>query len=65
VHPDGKSHSGGYTTLGHCAVRASSREQAIVSKSSTEAEVIGFSDNAGDNFRIIYFWKAKVMISSP
>ena len=54
-HPDGKSHSGGYTTLGRGAVRASSRKQAIISKSSTEAGVIGVLNNAGDNLGIMYF----------
>ena len=37
VHHDGKSLSGGYTTLGHGAIRASSRKQAIVSNSRTES----------------------------
>ena len=55
MYPDGKSHSGGYTTLGRGAVRASSRKQAIISKISTEAEVIGVSDNAGDNLGMMYF----------
>ena len=55
VHLDGKSHSGGYTTLGRGAVRASSRKQAIISKSSTEAGVIGVLNNAGDNLGIMYF----------
>ena len=55
VHRDGKSHSGGFTTLGRGAIRASSRKQTIVSKSSTEAEVVGMSDNTGDNLGYCVF----------
>ena len=59
VHRDGKSHSGGYTTLGRGAIRASSRKQTIVSKSSTEAEVVGISDNTGDNLGLMHFMEGQ------
>ena len=67
VHRDGKSHSAGFTTLGCGAIRASSRKQTIVSKSSTEAEVVDMSDNTEDNLGIMYFledegYKIKPMV---
>ncbi len=45
VHADGKSHSGLNITLGRGAVFVRSAKQKIVSKSSTEAELIGLSDS--------------------
>lgn len=46
VHADGKSHTGTAITLGSGAVFAKSTKQKVVSKSSTEAELIGLSDSA-------------------
>jgi hypothetical protein len=46
VHADGKSHTGTAITLGKGAVYAKSSKQKVVSKSSTEAELIGLSDSA-------------------
>jgi hypothetical protein len=46
VHIDGKSHTGTAITLGKGAVYAKSGKQKVVSKSSTEAELIGLSDSA-------------------
>ncbi len=43
-HPDGKSHTGEVITLGKGAVFSRSSKQKLVSKSSTEAELIGLSD---------------------
>ena len=43
-HEDGKSHSGAIIQLCGCCVMAISRKQKIVSKSSTEAELIALSD---------------------
>jgi hypothetical protein len=43
-HVDGKSHSGAVVQLCGCCVMAISRKQKIVSKSSTEAELIALSD---------------------
>lgn len=45
VHADGKSHSGVNITLGRGAVFVRSAKQKIVSKSSTEAELIGLTDS--------------------
>jgi hypothetical protein len=44
VHVDGKSHTGEAHTLGKGVHRWGSRKQSIVTKSSTEAEVVGWSD---------------------
>ena len=46
VHVDGKSHTGTVITLGKGIVYAKSSKQKVVSKSSTEAELIGLSDSA-------------------
>ena len=43
-HPDGKSHTGQMITLGGGAVYSRSSKQKLVSKSSTEAELIALSD---------------------
>jgi hypothetical protein len=46
VHADGKSHSGAVITLGkHGPVHAKSNKQKLVTKSSTEAELVSLSDN--------------------
>jgi len=44
IHPDGKSHTGVCITLGGGFFYVSSTKQKLVSKSSTEAELIGVSD---------------------
>ena len=46
VHSDFKSHTGTAITLGKGIVYAKSAKQKVVSKSSTEAELIGLSDSA-------------------
>lgn len=46
VHPDGKSHTGGCISLGGGTVDAMSSRQGLVTKSSTEAELVGLSDYA-------------------
>jgi hypothetical protein len=48
VHQDGKSHTGMLLTIGKGAVLARSRKQKIVVKSSTEAELVAASDEAGE-----------------
>jgi hypothetical protein len=45
VHPDGKSHSGLVIALGSGPVFVRSSKQRIVTKSSTEAELISLSDS--------------------
>jgi len=47
VHADGKSHTGLYITLGRGGVFVRSSKQKIVTKSSTEAELVGLSDSLG------------------
>ena len=44
VHADYKSHTGGHITLGKGGIVSKSCKQKIVSKSSTEAELVGVSD---------------------
>ena len=43
-HPDAKSHTGEVITLGGGAILSKSSKQKLVSRSSTEAELIGLSD---------------------
>jgi hypothetical protein len=45
IHPDGKSHSGLTITLGEGSVLSKSTKQKIVTKSSTEAELVCASDS--------------------
>ena len=51
VHADCKSHSGAAVTLGKGIVYAKSAKQKVVSKSSTEAELIALSDSSS---QVIY-----------
>jgi hypothetical protein len=44
VNPDRKSQTGGMVTFGRGAVHAESTKQKLNSKSSTEGEIVGFSD---------------------
>ncbi len=44
LHPDGKSHSGITMTMGKGAVYSSSRKQKLVTRSSTEAELVAVND---------------------
>ena len=41
IHPDGKSHSGLTLSMGRGTVMAMSKKQSIVTKSSTEDEIVG------------------------
>lgn len=43
-HPDGKSHTGLLVTLGGCTVLCMSSKQKLVTRDSTEAELVGLSD---------------------
>ena len=47
VHADGKSHTGVAISLGRGAVFVRSGKQKIVTKSSTESELVGLSDSVG------------------
>ena len=48
VHVDGKSHTGAAVTLGAGCFLAKSSKQKIVTKSSTEAELVAITDCLGD-----------------
>ena len=48
VHCDGKSHTGLIITLGRGAIVSKSSKQRIVTKSSTEAELVALSDSLGE-----------------
>ena len=45
VHPDAKSHTGTFISVGKGPVFAKSGKQKLMSKSSTESELIGLSDS--------------------
>ena len=56
VHADGKSHTGSCVVIGDVgAVHCRSAKQSIVSKSSTEAELIGLSDSANQGIHVRNF----------
>ena len=56
VHVDGKSHTGSCVVIGDIgAVHCRSTKQGIVSKSSTEAELIGLSDSANQGIHTRIF----------
>ena len=44
VHKDMKSHTGGIISLGKGSVHVSSKKQGLMTKSSTESELVGMSD---------------------
>jgi len=48
VHEDGKSHTGAVITLGAGAIFSRSSKQRIVTKSSTEAELVAITDTLGE-----------------
>lgn len=53
VHSDGKSHTGSAITLGERGtIHAKSAKQKNVTKSSTEAELVGLSDSANQGFHL-------------
>jgi hypothetical protein len=54
LHDDGKGRTGNVVTLGKGAFRISSTKHHIVTKSSTEAEIVGVSDAMGGNLGLMY-----------
>lgn len=56
VHSDGKSHTGSCVVIGDVgAVHCKSSKQSIVTKSSTEAELVALSDSANQGLHIRNF----------
>ena len=56
VHPDGKSHTGSCVVVGERgAVHSKSAKQQIVTKSSTEAELVALSDSTNQALHMRYF----------
>ena len=55
VHHDGKSHTGSCISLGRGAIWARSVKQKIVTKSSTEAELVALSDESSKGLWCLYF----------
>ena len=56
VHMDGKSHTGSCVMIGALgAVHCKSAKQQIVTKSSTEAELVGLSDSANQGLHVRNF----------
>ena len=55
VHHNMRSHTGIYMTMGKGAAYASSRRQKLVTKSSTEAEIVGVDDGINQVLWTKYF----------
>ena len=54
LHDDGKGRTGNVVTLGKGAFKISSTKHHIVTKSSTEAEIVGVSGAMGGNLGLMY-----------
>ena len=66
VHEDGKSHTGSCVVIGDVgAVHCRSSKQLIVTKSSTEAELIGLSDSANQGVYIRDFLLKQGVVTGP
>ena len=68
VHPDCKSHTGAYLTLGQGSVLSISAKQKINTKSSTQVELVGVDDAMTFIMRMKYFFESQVRymnINSP
>ena len=66
VHPDGKSHTGTCVMIGEAGpVHVRSNKQSIVTKSSTEAELVGTSDSCNEAFYIRNFIIAQGTSTGP
>ena len=59
VHDDMKSHTGGVITFGHGRIACKSAKQKVVSKSSTEAELVGASEYLPSTIWVQYFLQAQ------
>lgn len=59
VHPDMKGHTGGLLSLGRGAVYSTSTRQKLVTRSSTESELVGIHDVLPDILWTKYFLEAQ------
>ena len=59
VHDDMKSHTGGVITFGHGGIACKSTKQKVVTKSSTEAELVGASEYLPSTIWVQYFLQAQ------
>ena len=59
VHPDMKSHTGGTMSLGKGAIYSTSTRQKLVTKSSTEGELVGVADVMPQILWTRYFLEAQ------
>ena len=59
VHEDMKSHTSGVITFGHGGIACKSAKQKLVTKSSTEAELVGASEYLPSTIWVQYFLQAQ------
>ena len=59
VHEDMKSHTGGVITFGHGGIACRSAKQKLVTKSSTEAELVGSSEYLPSTIWVQHFLQAQ------
>ena len=66
VHTDGKSHTGSCVVIGDVsAVHCKSSKQSIVTKSSTEAELVALSDSANQGLYVRNFLISQGYVMEP
>jgi hypothetical protein len=58
-HADYKGHTGGFISLGNGLVHVKSSKQKLVTKSSTESELVGLSDYASQVIWTYYFLQSQ------
>jgi hypothetical protein len=65
VHSDMKSHTGGIISLGTGSVNVSSKKQQLMTKSSTEAELVGLSDRVPQTIWVRDFMQSQGYALGP